>query len=279
MTETPHLGPEWADLAFHVLAHVIGPTRFPSSLHDPRYVSFVERHLGPASARPLGEDADALGRILTSHELVARAEWVAFLFADANAARSAAKRDLTELAETEANRDALRALSGIQPVAEALRAAAELEAPHHARLPSVELDTESLRASLLRVRSAAPRLATLRVACLRSLSRHGRVVPPWIYVGAPSDALAVTAEGAAMQAGHEATVVEVGEAALARTVPLGERDVEHAALVVLAERAARVALQDEHGRWWTALGLPALADVRALLGRGALDVARALSDR
>src|SRR5689334_3120479 len=128
-----HLGPPWADLVFHVLAHV--PLPFPSSIHDPLYVAFAERHLGPASARSLAEDAVLLGKVLSTPELCAHAQWVAFLFENAAAARAVTDRDLREMDEVHAHGAALRALAGIEPVAESLRAAAELEAPHHARLP------------------------------------------------------------------------------------------------------------------------------------------------
>jgi hypothetical protein len=269
-----HLGPPWADLVFHVLAHV--PLPFPSSLHDPLYVAFAERHLGPASGRSLGEDAVLLGKILSTHELCAHAQWVAFLFEDAAMARAVTARDLREMDDVHAHGPALRALVGIEPVAESLRAAAELEAPHHARLPSTSVNAVELDAALVRARAAAPRLASLGVRCSRALARRGRAVPSWIYVGVPGGELGVTAAHVATQAAHEATVVEVGEAAIAGRVHLAERDVEHAALVVLSERALGSLFAADHERWWNALGLPAVSEVRAKLSNEAMRLVAAL---
>lgn len=269
------LGPPWADLVFHVLAHI--PLPFPSSLHDPHYVAFAERRLGPAAGRALAQDAALLGKMLATHEICARAQWVAFLFEDAAAARAVAPRELRDLDDVHAHGAALRALGGIEPVAESLRAAAELEAPHHARLPAPAVNAVELDVALDHARAAAPRLASLGVRCSRALARRGRAVPPWIYVGVPSDELGVTAGHVATQAAHEATVVEVGEAARAAGVHLGERDVEHAALVVLAERAGRSAFAEEHARWWASLGLPPCVELSRALRDDARRVVTATS--
>jgi hypothetical protein len=267
-------GPRWADLVFHVLAHVTGANRFASSLEHLPYRAFCEHHLGPAATRSLGEDVEHLSQVLTSHELLARLQWVAFLFEDASAAHAAGARELADLLADEAageagvNPLALRALSGVEAQAEVLRAAAELEAPHHARLPEALVDVEALSGWLLRVSAAAPRLGTLEVRFSRALTRHGRVLSPLIYVGTPSVELGVEVSQVAVQAAHEATVIEVAEAARSGGIHLGERDVEYAALVVFAERAALAGLGEEHGRWWSALEAPPLAEMRKALGSG-----------
>jgi hypothetical protein len=286
MTGVPLPGPAWADLVFHVLAHVQGGRRFASSLEDPLYRGFCERHLGPADARSLGEDARHLSQVLTSHEVLARLQWVAFLFDDVRAAGSVGARELTELVtdlpegKAGVNPAALRGLSGVETQAELLRAAAELEAPYHARLPSGQVEGEALLPWLSRVAPAAPRLSTLRVEYLRALTRHGRVVTPVVYVGVPSLELGVEAARIAVQAAHEATVVEVAETARDAGIPLGERQVEHAALVVFAERAGRApGLGEEHGRWWSAMGLPPLTELQAALPEGGRAVLTALDAR
>jgi hypothetical protein len=141
---------------------------------------------------------------------------------------------------------ALVGLSHSWPAAELLRAAAELEASAHARLPVAHVDPR-LGDALDVAMSVAPRLGGLRVECLRSLGRHGRVAAPSLFVGVPSEELGVSVDHVAMQAAHEATVVEVGEWATRR---LTEREVEYAALLVLATRARRTGFAPVHEAWW-----------------------------
>ena len=256
MIEEPSLGPAWADLVFHVLAHVRPARAFPSSLFDETYIAFAARHAGPPSNRVLEADAATLARIATSHESLARLQWVARLFENPFSAGAVARRDLSELRDHDvADAAALRALSGLWDAAEVLRAAAELEAPHHAKLPHVPIEPE-LAAKLERVSEAAPRLRGLRVECLRALRLRGRVFGAKIWVGIPSAELSVSAEHVAVQAGHEATVAEVADTARAHGRCLGERDIEHAALVLFAERAARSAIAGAHASWWAQLTGP-----------------------
>jgi hypothetical protein len=278
-------GPPWADLVFHVLAHVTEQRRFASSLGHLPYRAFCERHLGRAAARSLAEDVDHLTQVLTSHELLAQLQWMAFLFHDPIAARSVGARELTELltdrtaGDAVVNPRALRGLSGVEAQAELLRAAAELEAPHHARLPPAGFDLNALSRWLRRVAVAAPRLRTMDVRFLRALTQHGRVVAPVIYIGVPSEELGVEVPQVAVQAAHEATVVEVAEAARGGAIPLGEREVEHVALLVFAERAGPAGLGEEHGRWWSALALPAPGEVRESLEGDGRRVLEALEKR
>src|SRR6185312_4409465 len=135
------LGPVWADLVFHVLAHASTTGALASSLYDASYVAHCERHLGAISARSLGSDLANLEPLLTSHDILARVQCVAFLFDDPAGARAVVARELRELGDAEVRSPrALRALHGVEPLAELLRAAAELEAPYHARLPRVTVD-------------------------------------------------------------------------------------------------------------------------------------------
>jgi hypothetical protein len=253
MAGTPPLGPPWGDLVFHVLAHVRPAGPFASSLFDETYIAFAEKHAGPASGRALGADAEILSRAVTSHEVLARLQWVARLFGDPGAARAAAWSDLSELHDGDvADAAALRALADVSDAAEVLRAAAELEAPHHALLPSIPVEP-ALAAALERACDAAPRLAGFRVECLRALRLRGRLFESRIWAGVPSLELSVSVEHVAVQAAHEATVAEVAEAVRRQAVELGERAVEHVALVLFAERAARSTLCDAHARWWARL--------------------------
>ncbi|MBW2459905.1 MAG: hypothetical protein JRI68_35775, partial [Deltaproteobacteria bacterium] len=84
MTSVPALLParSWPDLVFHVLAHVADTAHLPASVFDPTYVQYAEGHLGPAAQRPLAEDAAVLGRVLPTHEELARAQLLAWLFDD-----------------------------------------------------------------------------------------------------------------------------------------------------------------------------------------------------
>lgn len=288
MTDEPLLGPEWADLVFHVLAHVPGTRQFASSLDDAPYRAFCEQHLGPAAARSLGEDTRLLSQLLTSHELLARVQWLAFLFDDVAAARRSAARDLAELRDRDAgvSTPARRSLcsegfagSPLESAAELLRAAAELEAPHHSRLPAATLDPAALSAAVSRAAAAAPCLKSLRIRCLRSLARRGRVAAPDLYVGVPDELLGVTHAGTAVQAAHEATVVEVAEAAAERGAALGERAVEQVAVVLLAERARRSPIAEDHERWWRAMALPAADLLRDTLPGEARRLCDALAQR
>jgi hypothetical protein len=249
MGEAPQLGPPWADLVFHVLAHVEATSALPSSLYDPVYVAFAARHAGAATNRSLADDAAAIGRVVTTHDELARLQWVAYLFDDVADARAVARCDLGELSVQDvADPRALHESTKMDAVAEALRAAAELEATYHAALPTAVQDP-TLGSWLARAAVAAPRLETLRVQSLRALGLRGRVVAPAIWVGVPSLDLDVSAEHVALQAAHEATVVEVYERAVANDEPLGERDIEDAALNLLSERARKTGLAEHHENW------------------------------
>lgn len=253
MIEAPSLGPVWADLVFHVLAHVRPAEVLPSSLFDETYIALAARYAGPASNRALETDAETLARVATSHESLARLQWVARLFDNPVSARAVARCDLSELRDDDvADAVALRALSRLWDAAEVLRAAAELEAPHHAKLPHCAIEP-SLTAALEHVSEAAPWLSRFRVECLRALRLRGRLFEARIWVGVPSPELSVSVEHVAVQAGHEATVAEVGDAARAQGRRLGERDVEHAALVLFAERAAQSGIAGAHASWWAEL--------------------------
>jgi hypothetical protein len=248
-------GPPWADLVFHVLAHVEATAALPSSLFDPVYRDFVERHSGPASARALGDDARVLGEVLRDHSELSRVQSLAGVFLDPEHAARMRGRDLTMLvAEDLTDAVFLEPAKNGGAAMEILRAAAELEAPFHARLPAASTDLDALDRALQALAACAPTLQAFRVSCLRSLRLRGRVVPGNIWVGAPGLEPPLTALHAAWQACHEATVAEVGAGAAARRLALQERAVEHAAVVLLTARAAHNGLSDDHGTWCATFG-------------------------
>jgi len=235
----------WADLVFHVLAHVRAGAELAPSLYDPAYTAWAERALGPASGRALAEDLRALGALLATHEAQATAQLVACLFDTAEEAGAHADRALAELSSAEVRApEVLAPLSALGAGAELLWCAALLEAPAHARLPMPAVDARALADALARAAEVAPELARCEVAHVRALRIRGRVLGSAIWVGVPCEELALTAEHVAWQAAHEATVREVSlERALAHDA------LEEAALARLAERARALGRGAEHARW------------------------------
>ncbi|HKP64534.1 MAG TPA: hypothetical protein VJV78_47685, partial [Polyangiales bacterium] len=103
--------------------------------------------------------------------------------------------------------------------------------------------------------ASSPRLATAPVHVVPALTVHGRVYDRAIWIGAPAEPFNVSVEHAALQAAHEATVLEVNEAAAIRRTPLPERAGEAIAVVVFAERAAAQGRARDHAAWGTHFGL------------------------
>lgn len=242
--------PRFADLVFHVLAHVRGSAGVPASVYDPDWVRFAAAHLGPAESRTLAEDAAALGRLASGHEALSRLQLVAWLFADLERSRAVATRDLAELSADEVDAPELLApLRQLGPAPELLRAAAELERPFFERLPAPEIDWARSEASLAGMLEVAPELGQCTVELVRSLRLRGRVRGARIWVGVPEPALGPTLEHVSWQAAHEATVREVGRHARA-----AERRVEQMAVVLLAARARRQGRDADHGAWLAHFG-------------------------
>jgi hypothetical protein len=236
----------WPELVFHVLAHVEGSAHLAASVFDSRYVAFCREHLGNPEDRTLAEDARALALVAADHGELARLQLVAWLFTSAERGQAAAPTELDALREEEVDRPALLpVLRQRREAVEILRCAVELERPFHARLPLVS----ATEVSLERVSRAAPTLAEHEIRLVRSLRLRGRVYENEIWVGVPDPVLGPSEEHVSWQAAHEATVAEVS-----RACGLGEREVEHAAVVLLAERARREALAGEHGVWLSHFG-------------------------
>lgn len=240
----------WAELVFHVLAHVRESAHLPASVFDPSYVSDVAEQLGPASGRTLDEDARALGVLARTHEALARVQLVAWLFSDAEHAGRFATTDLTELGAGDVLApEVLPALSTVTRAAELLRCAALLEQPLLVRLDAIEVDWPRIEAELSAAVTTAPLLASSEVSLVRSLRLRGRVRGNQIWVGAPERGRGPSVEHVVWQASHEATVREL---ALAHTGP--ERAIEHAALVLMAERARAARRDASHARWLAGFG-------------------------
>lgn len=259
----------FADLVFHVLAHV--PAPFAASVHDRAYVAWCEARLGPAGTRELGEGASVLARTLTSHDACVRVQRLAWLFGDLESASRAFDRPLSELPEAEVARP--RLLPGLRgdPLSETLFCTVALEAAWHARLPPLDLDA-GLESALGARRLVAPELWRFGVGVVRSLVRRGRVFEDEIWVGAPGDAAPwADRELVAWQAAHEATVAELAAARL----PFEEH--ERAAVALLAERAARAREVAAHARWLATLD--AAPPRREALSQGARTAVDAALDR
>lgn len=239
----------WADLVFHVLAHVRASRHLRASVFDATYVRFAEHHLGAAAARRLAQDADVLGRCLPDDGTLANAQGLAWLFDSFEQAERSVARDLATLAPgdvTDSTRLASMASAG--PAVEVLRLACHLEGEHHTRLPRVEIDDSALRRELSAVRSAAPGLDECRVVVVRALRLRGRVRGDEIWIGAPDPALNCPLAHVVWQAAHEATVRDVVRSVAGMEAPTTDA-MEHAALVLLRERAASANLATEHSRW------------------------------
>ena len=128
------------------------------------------------------------------------------------------------------------------------------------------------RARIATRRTVAPELSRFDVGVVRSLVRRGRVFEDAIWVGAPGDAAPwADRELVAWQAAHEATVAELSAARL----PFEEH--EHAAVVLLAERAARAGEGASHARWLATLAAP--SPRRESLAQGARSAVDAALDQ
>lgn len=222
----------------HVLAHVRASAPLPSSLYDAGYVAFAAAHLGPASERTLAEDADALGRLVTTHAALAHLQLYAALFDEP-------EDDATRaLDPTTTRRPALwPLLREVGPALEILRCAVALERPLLSRLPAVDVDEAALAAAIEEVIPAAPSLGGHELLVLRALRHRGRLFGREIWVGEPAGDVTVT--HVAWQAAHEATVGEIAR----RHPSLSERAVEAEALATLERRARANHLGAHHARW------------------------------
>ena len=233
----------WAELVFHVLAHVRAGVA--ASAYDSTWIAFAERHLGSAQKRPLGEDVEILARTATTHDMLAEVQLLAWLFRDPARANACADRTLSELAPEDVDDAAVLARLRGNGLAEIVRAAAELEAEAFATLPDVARELVDYAT----VSAAAPWLARFVIEALRPLRIRGRVRGEHIFVGVASAELSVTPEHVAWQAAHEATVAEVHRRARVNGLAVTHHPLEHTALVLLAEGARAIGESAAHARW------------------------------
>jgi hypothetical protein len=246
---------DFADLVLHVLAHVESTKSLPSSLYDPVYVELCRRELGAAEDRQLGADALALGPLLSRHETLASVQRLAWLHETIGESMAQETKSLAELRPDDVARPALLSAFAVDevPLVELLRSAVALERPHHARLAPVEVaagEQEELLHVVTELCAVAPGLSRARIAFVRSLGRRGRVWGKEIWLGIPGSENGPTPEYAAWQAAHEATVVEVAEAAANAKLGLTEREIESAGLVVLSARARGEGISERHRSWF-----------------------------
>jgi hypothetical protein len=235
-----------------------------ASCHDAGYIAWAAARLGPATERALAEDARILERALARHDALARAQLLAWLWRDEAHVRDAAARELRDLRDADvADPAALGLLQGLGAPVEILRAAAELELPHLAKLDAARAATaapaaSALTAALAETARAAPWLLRMELATVRALPRRGRVHNALMFVGAPGVAGAEL-DHVAWQSAHEATVVEVERSPRGLAGPSPPFEVvERTALGLLRSRARRAGLADAHARWLATLDLSAL---------------------
>jgi hypothetical protein len=240
----------YADLVFHVLAHVRPDRPLAPSLYFPGYIECCKQRLGPADARPLGEDLVALGRLVSDHQRLDQALLLAWLF---ETPEDASVYDAVELdslpPESPVDPRVLSSLRSLPESAiELLRCSVALERQHWAKLPETRLDpAPALLEKLERMRSVAPHLCEVHIGCVRPLGLRGRAFFSSVLVGTVDDPLegcSPSAEHAALQAAHEATVIEVRNQANLPFLQL-----EHTALTVLRLRARETVWEEAHGRW------------------------------
>lgn len=256
----------FADLVFHVLAHV--PGEAAASAFDPIYTGWSERMIGPASARSLAEDARALAALAPTHDALVRAQVVAWIVRDREKARSLFDRALTEIRPEEVDdANALRFAAG-DPAAELVWCAAALEDEAHSKLPAMMI--EGIGEAPLALALVAPNIGEFDLGIVRSLRLRGRVHAREIWVGEPgSEPHNPTLEHVMWQAAHEAAAVELTE----RVPGLPFASIEHGSVVLLAVRSERAGRAADHARWLSSLRSPDPSieslppDLRAILDR------------
>lgn len=198
-----------------------------------------------------------LSRAATTHDLLARAQALAWVFESAEDSARASARELAALtAEEVASPDALAIAASAGAVAEVLRAAAELELGGLSRLEPASADAlAEVAAASAAIARAAPSLGRFEVWVARPLGLRGRTHAGSIVVGLPGLGCP-DAEHAAWQAAHEATVAETAAEGASTFV-----EFERRAIGRLRSRARAAGLAEAHGRWLARLDLRALGAI------------------
>ena len=189
--------------------------------------------------------------------MLASAQALAWVFDSSEACTRAGPRELAALErDAVASVDALAAAVRAGPIAEVLRAAAELELPLVEALPPISAqDLTAIALGLEAILEAAPSLPRFTVSVARPLGLRGRAFGSSIVIGVPGIDCP-DAEHVAWQAAHEATVLEV-----AADSRLSFLDLERSALARLRSRARAAGLAEAHGRWLARLDLRAFGTI------------------
>ena len=249
----------FADLAFHVLAHLDVPGH--TSLFDSRYVRWARSGLSAGAVEAIAEDAAVLSALHAAEPHVESVHALPFLHARIEDMLRSAARPLEELTRADvADAGVLEALRSVDAkLVEILRADLALAGAAYARAfeerirPALERACDALRDAYAIACDLMPSLLTARVELAHPLGARGRVIRDRIVVGAPAEWNDVTPESAIVLAMHERAV------SLAR----GEwADVEWHALREVARRVehAPESLADAHRRWLDGLDLRSLLD-------------------
>ncbi|MGE0325560.1 MAG: hypothetical protein AB7K71_27700 [Polyangiaceae bacterium] len=240
-------GRSYAELVLHVLAHV--PLPEPGSLHEPAYVAWCARRLGPCAGRELGEDIEVLGQLLAPLELRVGIQRLPLLFGDSREAQGFALVDLHAFPDQGVrsfDEAVWRQLLPQRSVVEVLRMACEAERMHLEQI-SPPTNSQALQRYLAELTAVAPALARLAVIELRPLWRRGRLMGEQVWVGAADRGAGPGLEHVAWQACHEATVWELGTRW--RSDAAYDSALELSAVALLGERAQRAGLAAPHAVW------------------------------
>lgn len=250
----------YAELVYHVLAHVESAPELAAGTYNPTYVSYCGAHLGSTAERTLGEDARALSALLSDHEKLARVQVLAWLYETVEASGATEALEFSRVTEADGAREpALQYLREAPSVElELLRCAVALEREHWERLPHVcsgrvvspgALQEQEARISALE--AVAPYLCQVQVQGIFPLSYRGRAFADSVLVGVPGRGAGMPSlQHVGLQAAHEATVLEVQQ-----RVALPFLELERAALTLLKTRVRGSQFEDEHSNWLQRLDL------------------------
>lgn len=236
----------WAEAVFHVLAHV--DVGFASSCFSRAYVTWIEAR-SPGAA----ERAHLPAFLVQTHDTLARAQALAWVFASAESNRRWSDCNLDEVEAD--NDDALHIARSSGHLGEVLRATAELEMSELEVLAPPPFDGGELTRALEAVLPAAPALEDFTIAVTPPLGLRGRVLGHTIFTGLPGIAEA-TAEHVAWQAAHEAAVTVAAKVAQADFIAI-----EREALARLRLGARRAGLGEQHATWLARLDLRAIGAI------------------
>ncbi len=250
---------DWAQLVFHVLAHLKPQTNMPASLYDAHYVRWCEQHLEPAQLRTLAADTEALSQLCPTHAQLARLSLMPLLFSSIAQAERCHAAELSELKASEVDSAELLASLRVHDASELLRCAALLECSTWERLPQFAPGS-ALEERLQELAPLTPTLANMQVHTVPALRLRGRVMQRKIWIGLPNDVFGPSVEHVCWQAVHEATVLEVSDVSRELQTPLAHEALEQTSLCLLAERVRGSDWATHHQAWLRHFAaLPAMA--------------------